>query len=258
MSEPPQSVSTNWSISVRAGRGQAPGEVRAAADEDVAGEAGRGRAARLDARALEVDLERQAGVEVADLRAGHEQRVPGGRALARRPSGSSTRSVRRAVAAVGDAAGGRFGCSEPASRIALPGRLAGTASYGKRLGRSSSACPRRCARAGRRRRCWPCARAEALAAARRGARERRASSPPPWPKIWPGERVERRRCRRASTAARDVLGVFRSGVDALHVDVDVVQQPPALLAAPRAARAVCCASMMRSACLVGVNCLAGR
>ena len=60
---------------VGAGRGQAPDEVLAPPNQDVPGERRRRGAARPPARALEVHLERQAGIEVADLRAAHEQRV---------------------------------------------------------------------------------------------------------------------------------------------------------------------------------------
>src|SRR3954452_1885402 len=68
---------------VAAGRGQRPRVVRAAADEHVARERRRRHAAHVDARALHLDLHRQARVVEPDLRAAHEQRVAAGRLLAR-------------------------------------------------------------------------------------------------------------------------------------------------------------------------------
>jgi hypothetical protein len=83
---------------IEPGRGQRPGGVLAAPDEDVARERRRHRADLVDAGALEVHLEREPGIEVADLRAGDHDRVVGGRA----PPGHEQR-----VAGVGAGLSGR-------------------------------------------------------------------------------------------------------------------------------------------------------
>ena len=67
---------------VGAGRGQRPDEVLAATDQDVAREGRGGGAARRPARPVQVHLERQARIEVADLGPADEQRVARARALA--------------------------------------------------------------------------------------------------------------------------------------------------------------------------------
>src|SRR6185503_17811359 len=60
--------------------GQAPRVVRRASDEDVHREAGDGRALRVDAGSVEIDLLHDLRVEVAELRTHHRDRVAGRRA----------------------------------------------------------------------------------------------------------------------------------------------------------------------------------
>ena len=84
---------------VAVGGGQRPRVVRPAPDEHVAGERRRRRAAHVDVGPVEVHLQRQAGVVVADLRPAHEER----RARLRRLSAGDedvARHLRRAVGMV--------------------------------------------------------------------------------------------------------------------------------------------------------------
>ena len=60
---------------VRAGGRQRAGEVRAAPDQQVAGERRRRCAAPVEVARVHVDLVGEAGVEVADLRSADEQRM---------------------------------------------------------------------------------------------------------------------------------------------------------------------------------------
>ena len=75
---------------IRSGGGRAPGVVDAAPEEDAERDPGERCAARLEATALEIELEEDARIEVTDLRARDEQRLARRRAPGRRRAARST------------------------------------------------------------------------------------------------------------------------------------------------------------------------
>ena len=219
--EPPHSVSTYVSTRSEPGRRQRPRVVLPAADQDVAREARRGRPARLPAGPADVGLERQARVGVADLRAADEQRVAGGRAL-RAPTSRKLLAQRGARSRPAPVRWGPVGLKEPASSTALPlpdrrspcrtrtCASSSPASRDRRTRMTSSnirAAPWRCRSA-----CASCDRNS----------ERRASSPPPSPKISPMIALALNMSARVH--GRVPPSGLQARVDALQVDVDVVQE----------------------------------